>query len=209
VSYVPLVLNALGNQGIKITLTVGKLRATGPADVITQGLKLRLRRHRAVLIEHLAATAANAAPLVRNEALIMEAVANLRRRLERGQIPAAAELAEALTGRYELFDERAAFLEFEVGYPRGMAEEMAAEAVLTEWSNARPVDPKLKAGCMGCGLPINYHRFDWAVLGDGAAIHYGGCHGEDCIAQWEQQRKIEAARGILQEAYQTNTVDDL
>ena len=73
------------------------------------------------------------------------------------------------------------------------AERLAYEAAVVEVQDLIPHKDGL---CGGCGRPVE-PPFD-AVLGDGAIVHYGGAHGQQCWRDHQVKVRDRAVRALAE-----------
>jgi hypothetical protein len=98
----------------------------------------------------------------------------------------------------ELFEERAAFRQFEAGYRPEVAEHLAFGEVVEGWCRRypQPYDPDI---CAGCGQPLAGNALD---LPDGSRVHWERHREFMCLIDAGLRRKERAlaalaAHGLL------------
>jgi hypothetical protein len=93
----------------------------------------------------------------------------------------------------DFFEERAAHRQYDGGYPRVQAEQLAFGEVILEWHcrHGARADPHRCAGC-GDVLPGDADL----ILADGARVHFGGSRGVDCLLYYGAKWRGAAVEGL-------------
>ena len=81
----------------------------------------------------------------------------------------------------DCFEERAAHRQYDGGYPRIEAEQLAFGEVILEWHRRHGAPPDHHR-CAGCSDALSGEVA--LILADGAHVHFGGIHGVKCIVSY-------------------------
>lgn len=94
----------------------------------------------------------------------------------------------------ELYDERAAILEYDALLPRAVAEQQAFEATVIRWMNTIPAENLGGGCCSKCQKPVGKIGQDAVPVLAGGGGHIWLHHG--CHTEWMKMRRREAVDAL-------------
>lgn len=93
----------------------------------------------------------------------------------------------------DFFEERAAHLEIDAGYPRIEAEALAFDGCIAEWHLRHGALPE-PGRCAGCDSQLDAQS--GLVLDRGVRVHFGGVYEVGCVVAYDRQSRDNAIAAL-------------